>query len=130
MCNKAILENDGTLQSVPNQYKTREMCDKAINNNAHALRFVPPPHKTQEMWIKAVDNYPSKIQFVPGYYKPHEMCNKVVNTCFFFFFNLILFPVNIKLKKRCDKAVDDCLEALKFIPGFLQVKCLKSLMII
>ena len=32
MCNKAILENGGTLESVPDQYKTRKMCDKAVVN--------------------------------------------------------------------------------------------------
>ena len=32
MCDKAILENDGTLESVPDCYKNQQMCDKAVDN--------------------------------------------------------------------------------------------------
>ena len=32
MCDKAILENDGTLKSVPDCYKNEEMCNKAADN--------------------------------------------------------------------------------------------------
>ena len=32
MCNKAILKNGGTLESVPDWYKTQEMCNKAVDN--------------------------------------------------------------------------------------------------
>ena len=45
MCDKAILENGGTLDS---QYKTQEMCDKAIDNYAYLLEFVPECYKTHE----------------------------------------------------------------------------------
>ena len=45
LCNKAILEDGGTLASVPNQYKTQEMCNKAFDNHVHALKFVPDPYK-------------------------------------------------------------------------------------
>ena len=41
MCNRAIIENGGTLKSVPNRYKTHEMCNKAVNNYIHALEIVP-----------------------------------------------------------------------------------------
>ena len=37
MCNRAILKNGGTLEFVPNHYKTKEMCNKAVDNYAHAL---------------------------------------------------------------------------------------------
>ena len=30
MCDKAILENGGTLESVPNCYKNQQMFDKAV----------------------------------------------------------------------------------------------------
>ena len=41
MCAKAILENNGTLKSVPDCYKYQEMCNKAVDNYPHALEFVP-----------------------------------------------------------------------------------------
>ena len=41
ICDKAILENGGPLESVPNWYKTKEMCDKVVDNYLHALEFVP-----------------------------------------------------------------------------------------
>ena len=30
MCDKAILENGGTLKSVPDCYKNQQLCDKAF----------------------------------------------------------------------------------------------------
>ena len=32
MCDNAILENGGTLKSVPCCYKNQEMCNKAVEN--------------------------------------------------------------------------------------------------
>ena len=40
MYNKAILENGGTLDSVPYQYKIQEICNRAVDNNAYALKIV------------------------------------------------------------------------------------------
>ena len=40
MCNKAILENGGTLKSVPGCYRNQEMRNKAVDNSPHALEFV------------------------------------------------------------------------------------------
>ena len=37
MCDKAILENDGTLKSVPDCSKNQEMYNKAVDNYPHAL---------------------------------------------------------------------------------------------
>ena len=39
MCDKAILENGGTLKSVPDCYKNQEMCNKTVDNYPHALEF-------------------------------------------------------------------------------------------
>ena len=60
MCNRAILKNGGTLETVPNRYKTQEMCNKAV------------------------DNYPSTIKYVPDWYKTQEMCIRAGKTCCFF----------------------------------------------
>ena len=32
MCDTSILENGGTLESVPECYKNREMCNKTVDN--------------------------------------------------------------------------------------------------
>ena len=32
MCDKATLENGGTLSSFPDCYKIQEMCNKAVDN--------------------------------------------------------------------------------------------------
>ena len=37
MCGKAILENGGTLKSVPDCYKNQEMCNEAVDNDPDAL---------------------------------------------------------------------------------------------
>ena len=36
MCDKAILENVGTLESVSDCHKNQQMCDKAFGNYPHA----------------------------------------------------------------------------------------------
>ena len=42
MCDKAILENDGTLKSLPDCFKNQEMFNKAVGGNyRHTLEFVP-----------------------------------------------------------------------------------------
>ena len=48
MCDKAILENDGTLESVPNYYKNQEMYHKAVDNYLHVLQCVPNCYITQK----------------------------------------------------------------------------------
>ena len=45
MCDKAVLENGGTLKSVPDRCQTQQMCDKAVDNYPHALEFVPECYK-------------------------------------------------------------------------------------
>ena len=50
--NKAILENGGTLKSVPDFYKNQEMCNKAVDNYPLALEFVPECCATQKCMIK------------------------------------------------------------------------------
>ena len=125
MCDNAILENDGTLNSVPDCYKNQEMCNKSIDNYPHPSEFVPECCKAQKMSNKAVDTRPPAIKYVPKCYKTQEMCNKADHKCLL---HLILFlikkyvaflivccPDKYKTQRMCDKAVDDCLAALKFI---------------
>ena len=35
MCDKVVLENGGTLESVSDQHKTQETCDKAVDSYVH-----------------------------------------------------------------------------------------------
>ena len=60
-CNTAILENYGTIKSVPNCYKSEEMLNKAADNYPHTLEFIPEWYRTQKMCDKAVSTYPSTI---------------------------------------------------------------------
>ena len=53
MCDKAILENGGTLKSLPDSFKNQEMFNKAVGGNyRHALEFVPECFMTQKFEIK------------------------------------------------------------------------------
>ena len=75
MCEKAILENSGTLKSVPDCYKNQEMCIKAVNNYPNSLEFVPECYDTQNMC--------DKVYFKICSWMTQQMCNKAVNRCFF-----------------------------------------------
>ena len=49
MCDKAVLENGGTLKSVSDCYKNQEMWDKAVDNYSHALEFFPDCHNSKNV---------------------------------------------------------------------------------
>ena len=49
MCDKAILENDGTLKSVPDCFENQQICDKAVDNYPHTLVFVPECYKIENV---------------------------------------------------------------------------------
>ena len=59
MCDKSVLENYGTLESVPDCFRNPQMRDKAIDNHPHSLEFDPDCYKTQKMGNKIVNSYPS-----------------------------------------------------------------------
>ena len=41
MCDKAILENGGSLELILDCYKNQQMCDKAVDDYPYPLKFVP-----------------------------------------------------------------------------------------
>ena len=62
MCDKAILENGGTLSyKVPECYKNRNTCNQAIDIYANVLQFVPDSNNVQKMCNKAVSTSPFEI---------------------------------------------------------------------
>ena len=137
LCDKATLENGGTLKPVSDCYKNQQMCGEAVDNYSHVLEFVPECYKTQKMCDKAVDIYPSTIEFVPHQFKTQEMGDKAVDKCPFVFdffpdwcktreiCDKVVFENRFKLKychdrhktqEICNKVVDDFLPVLKFVP--------------
>ena len=94
MCIRAILENSGTLESSPNQYKTQELCNRPVNN------------------------YLFTTLFVGDWYKPQEMCIRAVSTCFVFDF----VPDRYNIQEMCDKAFDNYANALKSVLDLYKTK--------
>ena len=69
MCDQTILENGGTLKSVPDCHKNQKMCNKAVYNYHHALAFFFFfCYKTQKMCDKAVKAYSSTINLFLNIY--------------------------------------------------------------
>ena len=97
MCDKTILENDGTLKPVANCYKNQEICNEAVDNCLHALEFVSECYKTQKLCDKTIDTHSSTIQFVIECYKTQQMFDEAFNKCFFLY--LFIFLFGLKLKK-------------------------------
>ena len=95
MCDKALLENGGTLKSVTNGYKNQELFNKIVNY-PHALKFVPECYTFQKTCHKSVNIYPSTTKFVTECFMTQEMSDKAVNRCFLY---LIVFPMGLKRKK-------------------------------
>ena len=69
MCDKAILENGGTLKSVSNYYKNQERCNKAVGNYRMRQNLFLNAIRVKKMCDKAVHTYPSTLKVVPEYCK-------------------------------------------------------------
>ena len=85
MSDKAILENERTVNSVPDWYRNHGMCNKAVDNYHHVLDFTLECYKTQKVFDKDVNTYPLTIKFVPEWLITQEMCDKPVTRCLFLF---------------------------------------------
>ena len=122
MCDKAILQIGGTLESIPDCCKNQQMCDKAVDNYPRVLKFVPDCYKTQNMCDKTVNTYPSTIQYVPDRFKTQETCDKTVNT---YPSTIQYVPGQFKTQETCDKIVDRCFFVFDSIPDQFktQKKC-------
>ena len=122
MCDKAILENGGTLKSVTDCYKNQEMYNKAVDNYPYVFNFVPECFLTQEVCDKAVNRCYFVFDFVPDWYKTHEMCDRVVPEDP----SLIVHcPDKYITQRMYDKAVDDYYELIP--DGFVTNKMIKKL---
>ena len=52
MCDKAVVENGGTLQFVPDNYKNKKMCNQAVDNDVYALKYVTEALNLKKYLIK------------------------------------------------------------------------------
>ena len=64
MCKHAVKKLPYLLRHDPNQCKTQKMCDKVILENGGTLKSVPNCYINQEMCNKAADSYPHALEFV------------------------------------------------------------------
>ena len=151
MCKHAVKKSPYLLTYVPDQYKTQQMQELIIENHG-TLKSVPDSSKNQEMCNEAVDTYYSIIKFVPECFMTQEYVINQLTDDFLYF---ILFLINKKLKKyvielllkilflmvycldkyktkeMCDKAIDDSLAALALIPdSFVTSKMIKILLLL
>ena len=58
--------------------KTQQICDKAILENGGTLESVPYCCKKQQVFDKVVDYYSYVLKFVPDCYMTQKMCDKIV----------------------------------------------------
>ena len=124
-CDKAVLENGGTLTSIPDCYKNQEMCNNRVDNYPHALEFVPDCFMTQDMCDKAVNRCFFVFDSIPNQYKTQKMCGRVVSEVPFL---IVYCSDKYKTQRMCDEAVDNSLAGLKLIPDyFVTSKMIKKL---
>ena len=97
MCDKAILESDGTLKSVPDYYKNQQMCNKAAGNYPFALKFVVKCYKTtkKKYVIKLLILIILKLNIFLFDLRPEKCVIKPFTNVLFY---LILFLINILTK--------------------------------
>ena len=56
MCDKAVRTEPGSLECIPDHFKTHEMWDVAVMEDPCALEFDPDQFKAQEMCSKTFEN--------------------------------------------------------------------------
>ena len=52
MCNKATHMWFFVFDSIPDQYKTREMCDRVVSEDPFLVVYCPDKYKTQRIVMK------------------------------------------------------------------------------
>ena len=92
MCDKVILENGGTLNSVSYFYQNQKMCNKTVHNS---LEFVPECYKTQKM--RGSQYLPSLIKFVSESLMTKKCVVKQLINALFVFYSI---PDWYKTQKR------------------------------
>ena len=93
MCDKAILESDGTLKSAPDYYKNQQMCNKAVDNYPFALKFVVKCYKI--CVIKLLILILVKLNIFLFDLRPEKCVIKPFTNALFY---LILFLINMLTK--------------------------------
>ena len=79
-CEKAIIENGGTLNYFPDFYKNQKMSSETVDNYPHVWEFVSDCLMTQETCDKVVNTHSSAMQLVPDCYMTQGMYDSVANT--------------------------------------------------
>ena len=64
------------LRYVLDQHKTQQICDRSILENGGTLKSVPYCYKKQEMYNNTVDNYLHALEFVSGCFMAQECVTK------------------------------------------------------
>ena len=130
MCKNVIKKLPFVIRSIPDWYKTQEMCDKVILENEGTFMFVSECYKNQKMCNKAIDNYADALEFISEWYKSNKISAiKKWNKAVGIYPSAIQFgPECYKIQERRDKAVDHFPPALKFVSvWFVTSKLIKKL---
>lgn len=103
----------GSIQFIPNEYKTPELCNIAIINYGSSLNFIPKKLITKELCEVAVSNYGYALQYVPNKFKTPEIC-KISLTKWGSALEFV--PEDLKTYELCEFAVKHYGGALEFVP--------------
>lgn len=70
---KALAQNIGAFDYVPDKFKTQEMCSLALSRY-DALKYIPDNFKTEQMCMNAVIRDGWSLEYVPEEMKTYEIC--------------------------------------------------------
>ena len=83
------------IKYVPDRCKAQQLCDKVIIENDGMIMFIPDQYITQEC-DNVVNNYPDTLESVPDCFMTQKLCNNAAST---YLTEHDLFLINLKLKK-------------------------------
>ena len=67
------------VKYVPDRCKAQQLCDKVIIENDGMIMFIPDQYITQEC-DNVVNNYPDTSESVPDCFMTQKLCNNVAST--------------------------------------------------
>ena len=84
------------IRYVPDRHKPQEMCNGDVVENDGTLKFISDNYRNQKLHNQAVDNYVEPLEYVSQSLKLKKSVIKMLIPVLFLF---ILFLTNSRLKK-------------------------------
>ena len=82
MCIKAVHRCFFVFDSIPDQYRTREICDLVASLYPSLIVYCPDKYITQKMCDEAADDYLTALKLIPDWFVTNKIIKKLVTALY------------------------------------------------